>query len=86
MADIIIIRCGTAQIISPCFADQPTWSERVEYLGMGVSVGPLDHLSADKLSWALDQVMKEEVVTTTKMYQGEPFGMDMDATRLVSVM
>ena len=54
------LKAGVPSIITPFFGDQPFWGKQVDRLGVGAQPIARRHLSADKLSKAIEQVTSDE--------------------------
>jgi UDP:flavonoid glycosyltransferase YjiC (YdhE family) len=69
-------RYAIPQIVSPCFGDQDMWAERVDHLGVGVSLGALADLDAASLDRAFTSCVEDKsgaVAEALKSYSGRHF-------------
>ncbi|KIZ16199.1 glycosyltransferase [Streptomyces natalensis] len=56
------LRAGVPQVVTPFYADQPFWGERLHALGVGTAPLPVHTLTADQLTGAVRQALADRAM------------------------
>ena len=80
------LAAGVPSIITPFFADQPFWGQRVHQLGVGTKPIPRKRLTVDSLAQALDSVLSDEEMRKRAALLGERIRAENGVAQAVAII
>jgi UDP:flavonoid glycosyltransferase YjiC (YdhE family) len=80
------LRAGVPTLVTPFFADQPFWGQRVVELGVGPTPIPRKRLSVERLAQAIDRLVSDQEMRQRAARLGERIRQENGVARAVEII